>query len=481
MKVTISADKTCGKVKKYWTKCVGSCHAATALREDWRRQLKACREEFGFEYVRFHGLLDDDMSVCLRNDDGSLEYSFFNIDSIFDFLLEIGMKPFVELSFMPGLLASGTKTVFHYLGNITPPKSYDEWGKLIEALAGHLVQRYGMGEVRKWFFEVWNEPNLKDFFWAGTMEEYFQLYKSAALAVKKVDSKLAVGGPSTAIDAWIPELREFCSKNSVPLDFISTHHYPTDAAFGLGLNMEEQMARSARGGLTARVRKALEEAGSLPLYYTEWNNSPSPRDPYHDTPYNAAFVVKTITDNMGLVDCYSFWTFSDIFEESGFSSVPFHGGFGLMNIHGIPKPSYRAFQLLSRLNGDRLEVSVGEASTTVDCFAARSQKGITILVSNHQVPLSPIQAERITINIKGINGVRSASLERIDEMHANPKKVWIEMGSPTYLDREQIRTLMKASKLASEDVEWKKDEDEVTIDLHIQPHSAAAILLIPED
>jgi len=481
MKVTISADKTCGKVNKYWTKCIGSCHAATALREDWRRQLKICREEFGFEYVRFHGLLDDDMSVCLRKDDGTLEYSFFNIDSIFDFLLEIGMKPFIELSFMPELLASGTKTVFHYRGNITPPKSYDEWGKLVETLANHLIQRYSLDEVQKWYFEVWNEPNLKDFFWAGTMEEYFELYKYAALAVKRVDSKLAVGGPSTAIDAWIPEFREFCGKNNVPLDFISTHHYPTDAAFGLGLNMEEQMARSERGILTKRVRKALEEAGPLPLYYTEWNNSPSPRDSYHDDPYNAAFIVKTITDNMEMVDCYSFWTFSDIFEESGFSSVPFHGGFGLMNIHGIPKPSYRAFQLLSRLNGDRLEISAVEASPTVDCFASISGEGITILVSNHQVPLSPIKTEKITLSIKGIKDVRSASLERIDEQHANPKKAWAEMGSPTYLDRGQIQTLMKASELSSEAVDWKKDGDGVTLEVFIQPHSALAISLVFED
>lgn len=320
MNITVNANKTYEKVKKFWTKCVGSCHAATALREDWRRQLKTCREEFGFEYVRFHGLLDDDMSVCLRNEDGSIQYSFFNIDSIIDFLLDIGMKPFIELSFMPSALASGSKTVFHYLGNITPPKSYDEWADLIGAIASHLVQRYGAGEVRKWFFEVWNEPNL-DMFWAGTMQEYFQLYQCAAMAIKNVDSKLVVGGPATAIDAWIPELRAFCSKQGVPLDFISTHHYPTDAAFGLGLDMEEQMARSVRGVLTARTRKALEEARPLPLYYTEWNNSPSPRDNYHDTSYNAAFIVKTIIDNMGILDCYSFWTFSDIFEESGFSSI----------------------------------------------------------------------------------------------------------------------------------------------------------------
>jgi xylan 1,4-beta-xylosidase len=478
MKITISAGNTIGKIERYWTKCVGSCHAATALREDWRRQLRTCRDELGFEYVRFHGLLDDDMSVCLRREDGSLEYSFFNVDSIFDFLLEIGMKPFIELSFMPGALASGPKTMFHYRGNITPPASYAEWADLIGTLAGHLVRQYGAEEVRTWFFEVWNEPNL-DIFWAGTQEEYFRLYQSAALAIKNVDRGLAVGGPATAIDAWIPELREFCDRQGVPLDFISTHHYPTDASYGLGLNMEQQMARSERGVLRTRVGKALEEAGPLPLYYTEWNCSPSPRDPYHDAPYNAAFIVKTIADNLGLLGCYSYWTFSDIFEESGFSSIPFHGGFGLLNIHGIPKPSYRAFQLLSRLSGERLEMTFDEASPTVDCVASRSQEGVNILMSNHQVPLSPIRAEQVSLHVSGTTGVRSAYLERIDGMHANPRRAWVEMGSPTYLDRAQIRALTSASELHQERIDWNADESGVSINLLIQPHSVVAISLGP--
>lgn len=477
MKVAIFNDKTNGKVKKYWTKCVGSCHAAMALREDWRKQLRKCREELGFEYVRFHGLLNDDMSVCLKQDDGSIEYSFFNVDSIFDFLLDIGMKPFIELSFMPSALASGSKTVFHYKGNITPPKSYDAWADLIGALVSHLVERYGVEEVRKWFFEVWNEPNL-DMFWAGTMQEYFLLYQSTAVAIKKVDNELKVGGPATAIDAWIPELKEFCKQQGVPLDFISTHHYPTDSAFGLGLDMEAQMARSQRGILTIRAKKAIEEASPLPVYYTEWNNSPSPRDPYHDTPYNAAFIVKTLMDNMELpLSCYSFWTFSDIFEESGLNSVPFHGGFGLLNIHGIPKPSYRAFQLLSKLDGERVEVAINEGSDTVDCFAFRNKEELNILISNYQVPLSPIKAERINIVVNGAKNVQAAFLERIDESHANPEKAWVDMGRPKYLNREQIQALMKASELVKEPIDWARKENEVTIDLLVQPYSVTMISL----
>jgi xylan 1,4-beta-xylosidase len=476
MRIGIDAGKPVGAIGKYWTKCVGSCHAATALREDWRAQLRKCREELGFEYVRFHGLLDDDMSVCVRRSDGSLEYSFFNVDSIFDFLLGIGMKPFVELGFMPGALASGSKTVFHYKGNITPPASYDDWAALIGALAAHLVERYGAAEVRGWFFEVWNEPNL-DFFWAGTRDDYFRLYRGAALAIKAVDPALKVGGPATAIDAWIPELREFCEEGGLPLDFISTHHYPTDAAFGLDMGLEEQMARAERGVLGVRARKALGEAGHLPLYYTEWNCSPSPRDPYHDLPYNAAFVVKSIGDNLGLLGCYSYWTFSDIFEECGQSSVPFHGGFGLLNVHGIPKPAYRAFQLLSRLEGERLEVAVGPGAATVDCLASRGPAGLTILLSNHHVPRATIGPERIELRVSGAGGFRSAWLERIDEEHANPEREWREMGSPTYLDAARIDRLMKASELRREKVVARAEGDSLVLDLTIAPHSVVSVVL----
>jgi xylan 1,4-beta-xylosidase len=292
-----------------------------------------------------------------------------------------------------------------------------------------------------------------------------------------VDRKLVVGGPATAIDAWIPELKEYCAQEEVPLDFISTHHYPTDASYGLGLDMEAQMARSERGVLRSRVKKAWAEAGSVPLYYTEWNCSPSPRDPYHDVPYNAAFIVKTIGDSLGLLECYSYWTFSDIFEESGFSSMPFHGGFGLLNINGIPKPSYRAFQLLSRLKGDRLEVGVDGASPTVDCVASCGPEGLTILISNHQIPLAPIRAEQVSVRVSSTKRVHSVYLERIDEDHANARKVWLGMGSPTYPDRGQIEALMKASELHRESVGWQSDEAGISISLLIQPHSVVSISL----
>jgi xylan 1,4-beta-xylosidase len=185
----------------FWEHTVGSCHAPLALRADWQAQLRRCHEELGFRYVRFHGLFSDDVGTLIEHN-GEPLYSFFNADQIFDFLLSIGMKPFVELSFMPEALASGNKTVFHYRANVTPPKDYKRWAELVKKFTRHCVERYGVAEVREWFFEVWNEPNLPAF-WKGTQADYYKLYAETATAIKSVDAALKVGGPATEIIAWI--------------------------------------------------------------------------------------------------------------------------------------------------------------------------------------------------------------------------------------------------------------------------------------
>src|ERR1044072_2314400 len=210
----------------FWEHTVGSDHAPVALRADWQTQLRRCRDELGFRYVRFHGLLSDDVGTLICHQEKHL-YSFFNADQIFDFLLSIGMKPFVELSFMPTALASGNKTVFNYEANVTPPKDYKQWAKLIERLVSHLVDRYGEKEVAQWFFEVWNEPNLKKF-WTGSQRDYFKLYRHTVEAIKSVSPSLKVGGPATAKSEWIEEFVDFCERNDVACDFVSTHHYPND-------------------------------------------------------------------------------------------------------------------------------------------------------------------------------------------------------------------------------------------------------------
>jgi xylan 1,4-beta-xylosidase len=222
----------------FWEHTVRSGHAPLALRADWQAQLIQCHNDLGFQHVRFHALLSE--MQTLSCEENILLYSFFNADQIMDFLLSIGMKPFVELSFMPATLASGDTTVFRYEAKVTPPKDYDQWAILIGKLTAHCVERYGVKEVREWFFEVWNEPNLEEF-WTGTQQDYFRLYRVTAEAIKSVDPLLKVGGPASAKNAWIPEFVDFCKHNKVPVDFISTHHYPTDAFGKIGADTLTQL------------------------------------------------------------------------------------------------------------------------------------------------------------------------------------------------------------------------------------------------
>jgi len=455
----------------FWKYCVGSDHATVALRADWQQQLRRCHDELGFERVRFHGLLSDDVGTLVREKD-ELVYSFFNANQIFDFLISIGMHPFVELSFMPTALASAGNTVFHYHANVTPPRDYKQWAALIKKLVRHWLDRYGREEMKRWNFEVWNEPNLHNF-WTGTQRDYFKLYRYTAEAIKSVDSSLTVGGPATAKNEWIEEFRDFCERNKVPVNFISTHHYPTDAFGDADDDTETQLSKSRRGALRGEALDARRNAGELPLYYTEWNSSSNPFDTLHDQPYAAAFVVKSIMDVAGVVNAYSFWTFSDIFEENYFSSTPFHGGFGLLNVHGIAKPTYRAFQLLHRLGTKQLMVD--GLHETVNVWVICSDDKLSLLMTNHALPGHSIESERISLRLLNAAKPRAAWIERVDEHHANPRQAWREMRAPEYLSDEEIERLMAASEVVRKQQRFRYKDSSISFEINLPPHSVGAV------
>jgi xylan 1,4-beta-xylosidase len=454
-----------------WEHTVGSCHAPLALRADWQEQLKRCHAELGFQYVRFHGVLSDDVGTLVQQQN-RLIFSFFNSDRIIDFLLSIGMRPFVELSFMPTALASGFKTVFRYRGNVTPPRDYRQWATLVGRLVRHWVDRYGMREVRHWFFEVWNEPNLKAF-WTGTREDYFRLYRHTVRAIKDVDADLKVGGPATARDEWIAEFVEFCERYDLPADFISTHHYPTDALVAPGTDTETQLANSRRSIMREWAQNTRRRAGNRPLYYTEWNASSNPRDPRHDQPYAAAFAAKTALEASGVADGYSFWTFTDIFEENYFPSVPFHGGFGLLTMQGIAKPAYRAFQLLHALGHERLMAD--GLHPTVDACFARQKRDVTILMTNHALPHHPMRQERVRITLQNSPRPVSASIQRIDERRANARRAWLALGSPEYLSSRMIERLEATSRVSNESCALDYADRATHLEVNLSPDSVAAV------
>lgn len=332
---------------------VGSDRAAIFLRDMHQRDLAALQREMQFKYLRCHGIFNEEMDVVRREADGTLKFNWTKVDRFIDRLKAVGIRPFIEFGYMPEVMASGRETCFYYRGNTTPPKSQTEWGQLVSEFTKHEIQRFGIKEVREWYFEVWNEPNL-DYFWRGTQADYFKLYETSARALKAIDPKLRVGGPGTAGLGWIKEFLDFCHQNNVPVDFASTHNYGATQGFvdpdGKSQTILDTKPDAVYAGF-AWIRSVVKASKypKLQLFITEWGPSYSQADPVHDNYICAAWILEKLSKSLPHTDGMSYWAFSDQFEEGGPVRTPFHGGFGLLNYDGLKKPGFFAYKFLSEL------------------------------------------------------------------------------------------------------------------------------------
>ncbi|HEY3476351.1 MAG TPA: hypothetical protein VGK56_17185, partial [Anaerolineales bacterium] len=238
---------------------------------------------------------------------------------------------------------------------------------------------------------------------------------------------------------------------------------------------DKKLASAPRHVMREQAEKVKGQARGLPVYVTEWNISSDPRHSLHDEPFAAAYATHILMSLRGLAQGYSFWTFSDIFEENYFPSVPFHGGFGLLNLHSIPKPVYRAFHLLHQLGDEQIEVS-GQHDT-VEVWAIQKESQLTLLAVNHALPGHPISTEQVEIMISKGPEPQQTYIQRIDEDHANPRRAWLEMGSPEYLSVLNIEQLRASSQLIKESQSWSWAEDNIKLRFDLPPHSLAAITL----
>ena len=391
--LTIDLNGTRKPLDRFFDHCVGAGRAGEMLRAQALTQLTALQESCHFRYLRFHGLLSDDMAVCFRGYDGCLLFNWQYIDLVLDEMLARGIRPLVELGFMPDCLKSADTTIFWWKGNVTPPKDMEEWAALVTALVRHVSARYGEAEVRSWYFEVWNEPNLSGFF-TGTQGQYFALYDATAKAIKDVDPAYRVGGPATAgLDegAWIPEMIAHCEASDAPIDFISTHSYGVDGALD-EYGRERHRLKAAPDCVVndvKNVRRQVKESAmpNLPVFFTEWSNSYTPRDNVHDSYVSAPFILYTLKRCAGYAESMSYWTFTDIFEEAGPGPAPFHGGFGLMNIQGLKKPTFYAYRWLCELPAT--ELPTGDA----DSYAAVEDTALHVLLWDYTKPVQDVPNE----------------------------------------------------------------------------------------
>jgi xylan 1,4-beta-xylosidase len=344
------------KINAYFRKMIGTARASDFLRKEVQEQFRILIKEVEFEYVRFHGVFDDVMCVVL--DDG--RFNWLYIDDVFDFLLEINVKPFIEFSFMPSPLASGDATMFYYKANITPPYDIEKWGDLISAFMKHIVSRYSIDEVKKWYFEVWNEPNLSAY-WSGGFDNYMRLYRITVNCIKAVSLDFKVGGPSLSsfrdadAENFLRNFLRICVDENIPLDFVSGHPYPVTYFDEDGKRREVfQNSDSTKNDMIwfrGIVREYLKR--EIEFHFDEWNSSPRERDLVHDTAFMAVFILHNYFNCQNMADSLCYWGFTDRFEEHGLDPNEFHGGFGLLSMSGFKKPQYYAFQALFAL-GDKI-------------------------------------------------------------------------------------------------------------------------------
>jgi xylan 1,4-beta-xylosidase len=457
----------------FWEKTFGSGRAILTLRESYRNDLRAVKEITGFEYVRFHAIFHDETGLYDEDEHGNPIYNFSYIDQIYDGLLANRVRPLVEISFMPKKLSSDPAALhpFWYKPNVAPPKDWGKWDQLIRAFAQHLIQRYGEDEVSQWYFEVWNEPNID--FWAGSPKQstYFDLYDHTGRALKSVSSRLRVGGPATAAADWVDAFLAHVGQGNAPVDFVSTHGYADDTVENLfhtseNIPIDQRVCRAVEKVHTQIARSSQPK---LPLLWTEWNVASFGKLHARDTTYVGAALADDIRQCDGLVDMMSFWTFSDVFEENGPKKEPFDGGFGLIAMGGIKKPSFVAFGLLHKLGTERL------ATQATDILVTRRPNGTLVIAAWNLVDPDQQGSDKLLhLNFKGVDHNARVSIQYAGSQHGNPLATYEGMGSSRYPTPSQVQEINRTADLPEPVSTRLKD---ASLDLTLMPNALVLIEL----
>jgi xylan 1,4-beta-xylosidase len=441
---------------RFFNFSIGSDYPGTLRRDDSLAQLRTVKTELGFRYIRFHAIFHDVLGTY-REVDGKPVYDWTGIDSLYDRLLAMDIRPFVELGFTPEAMKTSDQQIFYWKGNTSHPV-LSKWSALVSAFVSHLEQRYGRQEIRRWYFEVWNEPNLAGFWEGADQKAYFDLFDATVRHIKQIDPQLKVGGPATAGAAWVPELIAHATQVGVPIDFITTHTYGVDGGF-----LDEHGQSDTRlspspdaiVGDVRRVRQQIEQSSmpGLPLYFTEWSSSYTPRDPVHDSYIGAAYILSKLKASEGLAQGMSYWTFSDLFEEPGPPTAPFEGGFGLMNPQGIRKPAWFAYKYLNRLGASALSTVDAQSYVTWDDGVLKALVWDFVQPRQEQsnrpfyTKVRPSRRDgTVMLDLAHLpQGAYRAAIYRTGYDANDAYTAYLRMGSPKSLTSQQLRQLQAAT------------------------------------
>lgn len=457
-KVELDVRRATKPIDRFFDLSVGADYSGVTIRDANQVQLQIAAKELGFRYIRFHDIFHDALGTVKRVDD-KLVHDWTKIDALYDNFLAMGIKPFIELGFTPAAMKTSDQTIFYWKGNTSQPR-LDLWKQLIDAFARHLIDRYGIDEVRTWYFEVWNEPNLDGFWQYADQEAYFALYGVTARTLKAIDTQLRVGGPSTAGAAWVPELLAYAKATNTPIDFASTHTYGVDFGYLDEEGKKDLQLSRNPDAIIGDVRKVRGEIDAshvpgLPLFFTEWSTSYNPRDLTHDSYIAAPYIISKLKGTQGIVQGMSYWTYSDLFEEPGPPTTPFHGGFGLMTKDGIRKASWFAYKYLNALEGKEIPVADPQV------WAAYNGTSVSAVVWDFQLPDQKGQSNgtffsklvpskksaAVTMRLTGLTpGSYELKIYRTGYKTNDAYSAYIEMGTPEELTPAQLRQLQSLTR-----------------------------------
>jgi xylan 1,4-beta-xylosidase len=456
----VSLDRAAASkpVDRFFDLSVGADYPGTTGQPENLAQLKTAVDELGFRYLRFHDIFHD-VYGTVKKDGDKLVFDWTAIDKLYDAMLARGIKPFIELGFTPKVMTTSNQTIFYWKGNTSHPQP-GPWSQLIDAFVRHLIQRYGIEEVRKWPFEVWNEPNLKDFWENADQKAYFELYANTARTIKKIDPTLKVGGPSTAGAAWVPEFLAYAKANDVPVDFVTTHTYGVTEGFLDEFGKSDRILSTDPNSIIGDVRRNRREIEAspfpgIPLYITEWSTSYNPRDKVHDSYISGPWILNKLVGTRGHAQAMSYWVYSDLFEEPGKPDRAFHGGFGLMTRDGIRKPSWFAYKYLNALRGNELPSADDKVLAAVDGDKVAvlawdwqhpdQQKNSNGSFFGKPVPNGPAPAVQLALrNLKP--GAYQLALHRTGHKTNDAYTAYLEMGAPKDLSAEQLAQLQSLTQ-----------------------------------
>ena len=492
--IQINASQTHPALKMPWKKGLAVGRGYELLRQDLLDHLAYVQDEIGYQYTRFHAIFHDDMDVYREDADGNPVYQWHHVDKILDATKKLGFKHILELNPMPGALASGDQTMFHFKMNVTPPKCYEKWEGLVRAFVQHCVERYGREEILDWYFEVWNEPNLGGF-WAGTKEEYFKLYDAAARAVKSVDPRFRIGGPASSKCSWLSDTIEHCVQNDVPIDFVSTHLYPQDeyveyperegSPHDLGMFFVDTIK-------AAKAEIAASPLPDLPFLFTEWNTMSCDKgrsvswahNPDVDTLYGASMALHVCHHLDDVLDVFTWWVASDIFEEGGIPDEPFSCTYGLLTVRGTPKASCNAFRLLNRMTGERLQLDLQDTPNLANAVATSTEGQLRVLAWNHasheQAAANWSDTVRIQLPaaLAGRSNLQVLSAT-IKKGQGSANESWIEMGRPLNLTPWQERILAAHSEPAYAIQQVEVNDGIIELPLQLDPNEVIYYEIAP--